>query len=357
MGLAEIFNLSWHNHSDHLRDALKELKTTENFADVTLVCEDRKQIKAHRYVLSACSPAFKDMLEIEPNNSHPLIYLRGIKHSEMESIMQFVYSGETTVHQERLKHLILVANSLEITELSKRLDLFSDTTKSVVDYNEHKRENQVHDKNGQHVPVISYVKAENFEYKKVMDVPEAKLESKAEARSEIKNAKKGICQHCDKTFNSKSGLKHHINANHLGRMFECDQCQMPFPHKSSLKLHIQSEHEGIKYTCNQCEKQFSRKNNLDFHIQTVHEGIKRYNCNQCDFQTKGWTNLRNHTHSKHEGRKFPCKQCDSVFSCESTLKKHTKSEHEGVKFSCDKCDKQFALKKYLIAHFQSVHLY
>ena len=76
-----MFNLSWHTYSDHLRDSLKELKTTENFADVTLVCDDRKQIKAHRYILSACSPVFKDMLEIDTSNSHPLIYLRGIQHS------------------------------------------------------------------------------------------------------------------------------------------------------------------------------------------------------------------------------------------------------------------------------------
>ena len=127
MGHEEMFNLSWHTYSDHLRDSLKELKATEKFSDVTLVCDDRRYIKAHRYILSACSPVFKDMLEIDTSNVHPLIYLRGIKYSEMESIMQFIYLGEATINQERTNDFIFLANSLKITELSKSLD--SATTK------------------------------------------------------------------------------------------------------------------------------------------------------------------------------------------------------------------------------------
>ena len=128
MGPAEMFNLSWHTYSDHLRDFLKELKTTEKFSDVTLVCDDRRYIKAHRYILSACSPVFKDMLEIDTSNVHPLIYLKGIQYSEMQSIMQFIYLGEATINQERKNDFIFVAKSLKITELSRILDLDSATT-------------------------------------------------------------------------------------------------------------------------------------------------------------------------------------------------------------------------------------
>ena len=165
MGPAEMFNLSWHTYSDHLRNSLKELKATEKFSDVTLVCDDRQYIKAHRYILSACSPVFKDMLEIDTSNVHPLIYLRGIKYSEMESIMQFIYSGEATINQERTNDFIFVANSLEITELSKSLDLDSATTKSKENnYDEHNRDgeskNQIQDKKA---PVI-YVKDDKLTY-------------------------------------------------------------------------------------------------------------------------------------------------------------------------------------------------
>ena len=49
------------------------------------------EIKAHRIILSACSSIFKEILQINTNNNHPIIYLRGIQHPEMESVLQFIF--------------------------------------------------------------------------------------------------------------------------------------------------------------------------------------------------------------------------------------------------------------------------
>ena len=40
--------LTWHNYSDHLREALREMMISSEFADVTLVTDDKQQIRAHR---------------------------------------------------------------------------------------------------------------------------------------------------------------------------------------------------------------------------------------------------------------------------------------------------------------------
>ena len=61
------YTLTWHTYTDHLRDILKELSSDESFADVTLVTDDKKQIKAHRNILSACSSVFKEILQINTN--------------------------------------------------------------------------------------------------------------------------------------------------------------------------------------------------------------------------------------------------------------------------------------------------
>ena len=50
----EKYNLTWHSYSDHLRSMMKELMMNEDFSDVTLVTEDKKQIKANINILSAC---------------------------------------------------------------------------------------------------------------------------------------------------------------------------------------------------------------------------------------------------------------------------------------------------------------
>ena len=112
----EKYSLTWHTYSDHLKSMMKELMMNEDFSDVTLVTEDRKQIKANIFILSACSPVFKDILKKEKNSNH-IMYLRGIQFSEMESIMQFIYLGEATFYEERMDELLDVAKSLEIKEL------------------------------------------------------------------------------------------------------------------------------------------------------------------------------------------------------------------------------------------------
>ena len=72
---------------------MKELMMNEDFSDVTLVTEDKKHIKASINILGACSPVFKDNLKKDMNSS-PIIYLRGVQHSEMKPMMQFIYHGE-----------------------------------------------------------------------------------------------------------------------------------------------------------------------------------------------------------------------------------------------------------------------
>ena len=58
----EMYNLNWHIYSDHLREMLHEKMKSDELTDVTLVCNDKKQFKAHKIVLSACSSVFSKVL-------------------------------------------------------------------------------------------------------------------------------------------------------------------------------------------------------------------------------------------------------------------------------------------------------
>ena len=79
--MAEKFTLNWHTFSEHLQLMFKELYQEERYADVTLVSDDHTQFKAHKMVLSACSPVFKKIIDSN-RSQHPLIYLRGIQSCE-----------------------------------------------------------------------------------------------------------------------------------------------------------------------------------------------------------------------------------------------------------------------------------
>ncbi|KAJ8957339.1 hypothetical protein NQ318_004818 [Aromia moschata] len=45
-----------------ITSAFENLRDDEDFVDVTLAC-DGKSLKAHRVVLSACSPYFRELLK------------------------------------------------------------------------------------------------------------------------------------------------------------------------------------------------------------------------------------------------------------------------------------------------------
>ena len=99
------------------------MRLSSEFADVTLVTDDKQQIRAHRNILSAASPVFKSILQIDSKNANPVIYLRGIQHSEMESIMQFIYLGEARFYEERMSEFLRVSEDLEIKELSSSIEI------------------------------------------------------------------------------------------------------------------------------------------------------------------------------------------------------------------------------------------
>merc|ERR1712168_1295126 len=117
----EKYDLKWKTYSDHLIGVFKDLGEEGHFADVTLVSDDQVQTKAHRVVLSACSPVLKTLLVNNPH-SHPLLYLRGIKQTELQAILKFIYFGETQIFEDRINEFVSVAKDLEVKEISEKDD-------------------------------------------------------------------------------------------------------------------------------------------------------------------------------------------------------------------------------------------
>ena len=157
----EKYTLTWHSCTDHLKNALKEMMTSSEFADVTLVTDDKQQIRAHRNILSAASPVFKSILQIDCKNTNPVIYLRGIQHFEMESIMQYIYLGEARFCQERVNEFLMVSNNLEIKDLLTGTEM--NQTNSNNESNDHV--NNISDEDDDGDPPQTFNEHPNFEQK------------------------------------------------------------------------------------------------------------------------------------------------------------------------------------------------
>merc|ERR1719186_636685 len=114
--IEESIRFSWKSFQSHLTSAFRNLQSEESFADVTLVSDDQVQMPAHKIVLSACSPVLKNLLLMNPH-PHPLLYLRGIKQQELQSVLQFMYIGETTIDKDLVDGFINIAKDLQLKEL------------------------------------------------------------------------------------------------------------------------------------------------------------------------------------------------------------------------------------------------
>jgi len=84
--------------------------------DVTLGVEGRR-LSAHKMLLSACSPYFRELLKGNPCQ-HPIIVLRDIKYDDLHSLLQFMYNGEVNVAQDQLNSFLKSAESLKIRGLT-----------------------------------------------------------------------------------------------------------------------------------------------------------------------------------------------------------------------------------------------
>jgi len=98
------------------KNAFKNLLAEQEFSDVTLACNNNKQIKAHKVILGACSPFFKEILLKNPHQ-HPLIYLKGVGIDDLEAIIKFIYQGQTSISETNLDSFLASAQELQVEGL------------------------------------------------------------------------------------------------------------------------------------------------------------------------------------------------------------------------------------------------
>ena len=117
MTSSEKFCLRWNDFETNISVAFRELREEKDFFDVTLACDD-SQIQAHKVILSACSPFFRNVLRRNPHQ-HPLLYLKGVKYKDILSVLNFMYMGEVNVAQEELNTFLSVAEDLRVKGLTQ----------------------------------------------------------------------------------------------------------------------------------------------------------------------------------------------------------------------------------------------
>ncbi|XP_015177049.1 PREDICTED: protein abrupt isoform X2 [Polistes dominula] len=111
------YSLRWNDFHSSILSSFRHLKDVEDFVDVTLSAANNTRFTAHKVVLSACSPYFRDVLRENPCR-HPTIILKDVTASDVASLLRFMYYGEVNIGQEQLAGFLQTAQSLQVRGLA-----------------------------------------------------------------------------------------------------------------------------------------------------------------------------------------------------------------------------------------------
>lgn len=96
---AKQFCLKWNNFHSNILNAFESLQSSEDLTDVTLTCEGIS-VKAHKFILSACSPYFRTVFKVsfapeKPNCEFILLPGKSMHPSNHNTERCFVYGSNS----------------------------------------------------------------------------------------------------------------------------------------------------------------------------------------------------------------------------------------------------------------------
>ena len=119
--MSEKLCLQWNEFQDFIKGAFRNMRGNDDFADVTLACEDGQQVETHKMILAASSPFFQKLLA-RNKQSHPIIFMRGVKSEDLLPMVDFLYHGEANIFQENLESFLALAEDLQMKGMARTKD-------------------------------------------------------------------------------------------------------------------------------------------------------------------------------------------------------------------------------------------
>jgi len=395
----EDFFLTWNDYSDHMKQMLQDLIISKSFTDVTLVCDDKIQLEAHKIILISCSKFFEAILNPLTHMSEykPIIYLKGISHNEMESILQFMYLGEARFSQERTREFLRVATELELKSICQDAANYRENNES-----QDMKSTELHDqvsKDGTQIEdhmIASHTSKElvafnSSECQESENVMEAAKDSKLYSE-EISIENVGEREQTPNLMGvaEDSKLQHDIKPEE--RFLETvDEMELKpklehviegFEHHEK-RFSVKTDHApyliketDIKYECNTCSECFSDELKLKVHNNQYHQSTLNLSC-WCGFQAEKKSDIDIHKLKSHKEKS--CTKCNYTADTYSKIFQHFRQEHKNLlvsdikqevpscdkslvlsiatkkSFSCNQCDFEASKKSQLKQHSNTVH--
>ena len=315
----------WSSHMNNFKDVIKDLQETEFLSDVTLVCNDDTQIKAHKFVLIGSSPVLRTML-LQSSQKDTIVFLRGVDRRELQWVLEFMYIGETQVPQTRLQSFIELAKDLKMKGIHYDDDENDDENddKKTAENAEEKVFEPTLPINNHEMGCEERNMDKQIKKETTPDIQDNKL---------LKNIKTPDIENGQQSFNLGSGQMAWEEDNNMDRYIE--KAVIDIQEETLLKLNVQNmevpdlEHgqqslkmRSVKYPCDSCNYQANHSRNLKDHKATKHKVNPIFRCMVCDYCTNHTTAWKEHARRKH-----PTLQAQEIFMETRNPDKKTWSKH------------------------------
>ncbi|XP_002068925.3 protein jim lovell [Drosophila willistoni] len=107
-------NLKWMGHSATIMDIQRSLQNDDESCEVVLAAKDGASVRAHLFILSTCSDLMRNLLVDVPPGQETTIILPDIRGDLLESMLSFIYVGETSLPSASLTEFVEAINLLGI---------------------------------------------------------------------------------------------------------------------------------------------------------------------------------------------------------------------------------------------------
>ena len=257
--MTEKLCLQWNDFQENVKSAFGHLRGTNDFIDVTLACEDGKQIQAHKVILAASSPFFQRILK-GIKHSQPLIYMKGVKSDDLTAIVDFLYYGEANVYQENLDSFLAIAEELQL----RGLEGSKDQQRSYEEEQLKPKEKYKTDSNQSTLRTQQIVKKTTHDLNTTSGSTTLALPKTSVSTANL--------QELDETIKAMMETSENMTQGKDKRRAQiCKICGKE-GHTTDIKRHIEHYHlEGVSIPCSLCDKILKSRRALSEHMSRNHK--------------------------------------------------------------------------------------
>jgi len=333
---SENFSLKWNDFEKNISSGLRDIRSSGDFLDVTLVCE-QEQVQAHKLVLSTCSTFFRNILTRNPS-PNPLIYLRGVSYADMTAVLNFMYHGEVNVAQEDLNTFLAIAEDLKVKGLTQH-DTVKETSQEIADNGEKSersstsadspsvdrkrsikrpteaplqkkpRDADAHDNDVVHIksePTFAAAESPS----NAISIAEVSY-GRDSSRAMVKPGEEGLREDgldIEDGLDREDGLDSHLDYSYEdyhqvsygeGSQMSTDSLSKELVKTEEEVSRLVARRQDGSFQCNACGKTSNKVTNIKNHIEAHHTSTTGYTCGLCNKFCRTKNSYHVHMSTKH----------------------------------------------------------